>query len=124
MSLYRSRSEEIGDGIIENVISKYCTPEYIIMDEESAFMFTLMIYLFKKVNIKIRTVALYNHHSLQAEHRIKSLSMILTKHLTGLGQMWPKFLALATLAYNTFNSPNVGNYSPYELVFSGKPKVM
>ena len=38
--------------------------------------------------------------------------------------MWPKFLSLATLAYNTFNSPNLGNYNLYELVFSRKPKVL
>ena len=38
--------------------------------------------------------------------------------------MWPKFLPLATLAYNTFNSPNIGNYSPYELVFGRKPKIL
>ena len=50
--------------------------------------------------------------------------MILTKHLTEQGQIWTKFLPLATLAYNTFNSPNLGNYSPYELVFSRKPKVL
>ena len=35
-----------------------------------------------------------------------------------------KFLPLSTLAYNTFNSPNLGNYSPYDLVFSRKPKVL
>ena len=38
--------------------------------------------------------------------------------------MWPKFLPLATLAYNTFNSPNLANYSPYELIFRGKPKIL
>ena len=36
--------------------------------------------------------------------------------------MWPKYLQLATFAYNTFNTPNLGNYSPYELVFGRKPK--
>ena len=107
--IYHSRSEEIGDALIENVISKYCIPEYIIMDQDSACMSTLMNYLFKMLNIKIKTVALYNHLSLQAEHGIKSLSMILTKHLTEQGQMWPKFLPLATIAYNAFNSPNLGN---------------
>ena len=40
------------------------------------------------------------------------------KHLTNLDQMWPKYLPLATFAYNTFNSSNIANYSPYELVFS------
>ena len=28
------------------------------------------------------------------------------------------------MAYNTFNSPNLGNYSPYELVFSREPKLL
>ena len=92
------------------------------MDLDSAFMSTLMNYLFKMFGVKIKTVAPYNHESLQAEHGINSLSNILTKHLIDHGQMWPKYLPLATLAYNTFNSPNVGNYSPYELVFGRKLK--
>ena len=61
---------------------------------------------------------------MQAEHRIKLLSHILTKHLTNLGQMWPKYLSLATFAYNTFNILNVANYSPYELLFRRKPKIL
>ena len=31
---------------------------------------------------------------------------------------------LATFAYNTFNSLNLANYSPYELVFGRKPKIL
>ena len=38
--------------------------------------------------------------------------------------MWPKYLSLTTFAYNTFSTPNLGNYSPYELTFGRKPKVM
>ena len=72
-------------------------------------MSPLMTYLLNKFNIKIRTVALYNNQSLQTEHGIKSLSNILTKHLTNLGQIWPKYLPLAMFAYNTFNTPNLGN---------------
>ena len=94
------------------------------MDQDSAFMSMLMNYLFKMLDIKIKTVAPYNHQLLQTEHGIKSLSMILTKHLTEQGQMWPIILPLATLAYNAFNSPNLGYYSSYELVFSRKPKVL
>ena len=92
------------------------------MDQDSAFMSSLMTYLVNNFNIKIRTLALYNHQSLQAKHGIKSLSTILTKHLTNLGQMWPKYLPLATFAYNTFNTPNLGNHSPYELIFGTKPR--
>ena len=49
-------------------------------------MSSLMNYLFKKLNIKVKTVIPYNQ-SLQSEHGIKSLSTILTKHLMDLGQM-------------------------------------
>ena len=52
------------------------------------------------------------------------MSTILTKCLTNLGLMWPKYLPLATFAYNTYNIPNLANYSPYELVFSRKPKLL
>ena len=94
------------------------------MDQDNAFMSTLMSYLFKRLNIKIKTVAPYNHLSLQVEHGIKSLSTILMKYLTEQGQMWPNILLLATLAYNMFNTPNLTNYSPYELVFGRKPKIL
>ena len=118
--IYQVKSEEIGEALIENVMTKYCIPEYIIMDQDSAFMSSLMTDSLNKFNIKIRTVAPSNHQSLQAEHGIKSLSIILTKHLTSIGQMWPKYLPLATYAYNTFNTSNLGNYNPYELTFVGK----
>ena len=94
------------------------------MDQDSAFMSSLMTYLFHKFNIKIKTEAPYNHQSLQAEHGIKSLTFILIKHLTSLGQTWTKYLSLATFAYNMFNSPNLGNYSPYQLTFGRKPKLL
>ena len=120
----QSISEEVGEALINDVISKYCIPDYMIMDLDSAFMSLLMNYLFKRLGIKIKTVAPYNHQSLQAEHSIKSLSNILTKHLTGLGEMWPDYLPFATLAHNTYNSLNLSNYSPYELVFGRKLKLL
>ena len=122
--IFQARSEEIGEALIENVITKFCIPEYIIMDHDSAFMSSPTTYLFHKFNIKIKTVAPYNHQSLQAEHEIKALTCILTKHLTNLEQMWTKYLSLATFGCNTFNSPNLGNYSPYELTFDRKPKLL
>ena len=48
----------------------------------------------------------------------------MTKHLTGQGQTWHKFLSLATFAYNTFNSPNLGNPFPFELTFRREPRVL
>ena len=124
MPIFQANSEGVGEAILEHVITKHFIPDYIIMDQDSAFMSSLMSYVFHRLNIKIKTVGPYNHQSLQAEHGIKSLTHILTKHLTGLGQMWTKYLSLATFAYNTLNSPNLGNYSPFELTFGRKPKVL
>ena len=94
------------------------------MDQDSTFMSTLMNYLFRKLNIKIITIAPYNHQSLQAEQGIKSLSRILTKHLSGKGQMWHKYLPLVTFTHNMLNSPNLAKYFLYELVFGRKPKLL
>ena len=80
--IYHAKSEEVGEASIDNVISKYCIPDFIIMDQDSTFMSTLMNYLFRKFGIKVKTVAPYNLQLLQPEHGIKSLSSILTKHLT------------------------------------------
>ena len=122
--IMQSRSEEVGEALINDVISKYCIPDYMIMDLDSAFVSSLKNYLFKRLGIKIKAVAPYKHQSLQAEHSIKSLSNILTKHLTGSEEMWPDYLPFATLAHNTYNSPNLSNYSPYELVFGRKLKLL
>ena len=124
MPLYQAKSEEVREALIENIITKFGTPDYMIMDQDSAFMSSLMSYLFRTLKITIKMVGPYNHKSLQAEHGIKSLSNILSKCLTEQGQMWHKLLSLATFSYNIFHSPNLGNYSPYELVFGRKPRIL
>ena len=46
--LYQARSEEVGKALIENVVSKFGTPDYMMMKQDSTFMSSLMSYLFKK----------------------------------------------------------------------------
>ena len=45
--IHKSRSEEIAKSLIENVISKQYIQDYIIIAQESAFMSSLIIHLFK-----------------------------------------------------------------------------
>ena len=72
--MFQAKLEEVGEAILEHIITKHCIPDYIIMDQDSAFMSSLMSYLFHRLNIKIKMVGPDNHQSLQAEHRIKSLT--------------------------------------------------
>ena len=66
----QAKSEEVGEALINNVFSKYCVPDYMIMDLDSAFMSSIMSYLFKRLGIKIQSVAPYNHQPLQVKHGI------------------------------------------------------
>ena len=40
--IFQARSEEMGEALIENVITKYFIPDYIIMDQDSVFMPSLI----------------------------------------------------------------------------------
>ena len=64
VSTCQSKAEEIPDALIEHIITKYCVPGCIIMDQESSFMSSLINYLCSKLDIKIKTEAPYNHQSL------------------------------------------------------------
>ena len=62
--IFQARSEEVGEALLEHVITKHCIPDYIIMDQDSAFMSSLMTFLFHRLNIKIKTIAPYNRQLL------------------------------------------------------------
>ena len=55
--LYQSKLEEVREALIEHIITKYCIPDCIIMDQDSTFTSSHMNYLFSKFNIKIKMVA-------------------------------------------------------------------
>ena len=61
VQIYQSKVEEIGEALVEHIITKYCVPNYIVMNQDSAFMSSLLNYLFNKFNIKIKMVAPFNH---------------------------------------------------------------
>ena len=46
--IYQAKLKEIGEALIENMMTKYCIPEYMIMDQDSAFIPSLMMYLLNK----------------------------------------------------------------------------
>ena len=55
--IFQARSEEVAEALLEHVITKYCIPDSIIMDQDSAFMSSLMCYLFHRLSIKVKTIA-------------------------------------------------------------------
>ena len=110
--IFQAKSKEVGEALIENIITKYCIPDCIIMDQDSTFMSSLMNYLFRMFEVKVKTVAPYNHQSLQAEHGIQFLSDILMKHLMEKGQMWHKYLPFSHFCIQHFQFPYFGKLLP------------
>ena len=46
--IHQARTEEIGEALIDNIITKYNIPEYIIMDQDSTFMSSIITCVLNK----------------------------------------------------------------------------
>ena len=51
--IFQVKQEEVGEAILEHAVTKYCIPEHIIMDQDSAFRSSLITYFFHRLDIKI-----------------------------------------------------------------------
>ena len=114
-------AEEVCSILFDNIMAYYAVPMRIIYDQDPAFMSSLSQWFFKAYGIQLVTVSPTNHKSLQAEHDIKSLSNILMKHLSGLGDNWHLYIRSAMLTYNTYNTSTLDNLNPFELALGRKP---
>jgi hypothetical protein len=124
LPLQTTQATEICSALINGFIAHYGIPTHIICDQDPAFVSSIMTYMCEKTGIKMITVSPTNHKSLKAEHGIKSLTNILIKHLSGFGKNWNEYLGLATVSYNSYTSPNLDGYSPFELVYGRQLKIM
>ena len=46
------------------------------------------------------------------------------KHLSGFGKNWRIFAKPCMIAYNSYASPNLAGYSPFELVMGRKANIV
>ena len=102
--------------IMDHFMGYFGTSVRIVCDQDPAFMSHLCQWFLHSYGIHVTTASPTNHQSLMAEHGIKSLANILTKHLTGLGDNWPLYCKPAMLSYNSYSTPYPNNLSPFEIV--------
>ena len=120
----QATAPEVCKALIEEFIAYFSTPVRIVCDQDPAFMSSLCKYCFQQYKIQILTVSVTNHKSLQAEHGIKSLSNLIITHLSGLGADWPTYARPCMLTYNSYATPNLDGFCPFELVFGRKPRLV
>ena len=122
--LKQATDPEVCKALVEEFIAYFSTPVRIVCDQDPAFMSSLCKYCFQQYKIQILTVSVTNHKSLQAEHGIKSLSNLIITHLSGLGADWPTYARPCMLTYNSYATPNLDGFCPFELVFGRKPRIV
>ena len=120
LPLKSCKTEHIIHVFIHGYLRYFGPPTHIICDLDPAFTSSLMQAFADQLNIKLITVSVTNHKSLLAEHGIKSLSSLLVKHLSETWS-WQNILPFAMLCYNSYSTPNLDNYNPYQLVFGHQP---
>ena len=102
---------EICNTIMDHFMGYFGTPTRIVCDQDPAFMSHPMSMVFYTHMVYMSTTASpTNHQFLMAEHGIKSLANILMKHLTGLGDNWPSHCKPAMLSYNSYATPQSGQF--------------
>ena len=119
LPLHSTRTQTIIEAFEKGYLAYFGPPTHLICDQDPAFTASLMEAFSKQLNISLIMVSPTNHKSLLAEHGIKSLSNILVKHLSQTWS-WYNILPYAMLCYNSYSTPNLDNYSPFELVFGHK----
>ena len=122
--LKQATAPEVCKVLVEEFIAYFSTPVRIVCDQDPAFMSSLCKYCFQQYKIQILTVSVTNHKSLQAEHGIKSLSNLIITHLSGLGVDWLTYARPCMLTYNSYATPNLNGFCPFELVFGRKPRIV
>ena len=106
--LHAAQTKLVCDAINKHFIQNFSPPTHLTCDLDPVFMSSLAQAFFQHYGIWLITVSPTNHKSLLAEHGIKSLAEILKCHLSGLGPNWSEYLNFTMLAYNSYNTPNLG----------------
>ena len=119
LPLHSTRALHVVEVFHRRYLAYFGPPSHIMCDFDPAFTYSLMEAFLQYLHMKMITVSVTNHKSLLAEHGIKSLSNLLVKHLSEVWS-WYNILSYAMLCYNSYSTPNVDGFSPYELVFGHK----
>ena len=114
-------AETICEALIQKVICIFGPPSCLITDAATSLTGKLLTVLCNTLGIDRKVISVENHGSLHVERHIRTLSNFLKVNLNQFGTDWVRYISTTCYAYNSFSSPHLGNYSPYELVFGREP---
>jgi len=117
-----TQAETIAEAICQKIVCVHGPPSVLISDEATSFIGKIVSALCETLKIDQKTISVQNHGSLKVERSIKTLSNFMKVNLNQFGTDWVRFVPTACYSYNTFSTPYLANYSPFELVYMREPK--
>ena len=114
-------AETICEAMIQKIFTIFGPPTCLVTDAAASLTGKLVTLLCDSLNIDRKVISVENHGSYYVERHIRTLSDFLKVNLNQYGTDWVRFVSTTCYAYSSFSSPQLGNFSPYELVFGREP---
>ena len=112
----------VSDTLIHQIFTITGPPQYLSVDKDKALTGAVISTLLTSMKCTMQIISPLNHGSSKAERQIHTIGNIITKQLTGQGMTWPLYASVAAYAMNTFASKALQGLTPFELVFTRKPR--
>ena len=120
--LKNKKTQTIADALIHRVFLLTETPTKLSIDQDSALTSQVITEVLRSLECTMQIISPWNHRSSTAERQIQTIGNMISKHLTKKGSSWPLYAVISAYAMNTFASNALQGLSPFELVFTQKPR--
>ena len=116
------QTETIANALLHRVCCLTGPPTKLSIDQDSALTSQVIKELLTSLECTMQIISPWNHGSSKAERQIQTIGNMINKHLMQKGASWPLYAAVSAYAMNTFASTALQGLSPFELVFTRKPR--
>ena len=116
------KTQTVADALLHWVCCLTGPPTKLSIDQDSALTSQVIKELLTSLKCTMQIISPWNHGSSKAKRQIQTIGNMINKHLTQKGASWPLYAAVSAYAMNTFVSTALQGLSPFELVFTRKPR--
>ena len=120
--LQNRQTQMIADALLHRVFFLTGPPTKLSIDQDSALTSLVIKEVLTSLEYMMQIISPWNHGSSKAERQIQTIGNMINKHLTQKGAAWPLYAAISAYAMNSFASMALQGLSPFELVFTRKPR--
>ena len=122
--LIERTATHVAEALISRVFCISGPPRFLSVDKDHVLTGKVIKTLLQSIECEMQVISPWNHRSSKAERQIQTIGNMICKRLEGKGEKWPLFAALGSYSMNTFASDALQGFTPFELVFIRKPRLL